>query len=73
MLGWNPTLHQPLNIGRILRLTSEKEMGFPQIDPASSTLEESFLERQELSAPDRSTAARVPFEAIMERTRQRSI
>ena len=73
MDGWNPTLHQPLNIGRILRLTSEKEMGFPQIDPASSTLEESFLERQELSAPDRSTAARVPFEAIMERSRQRSI
>ena len=73
MEGWNPTLHQPLNIGRILRLTAEKEMGFPQIDRSSSTLEESFLERQELSAPDRSTAARVPFEAIMERTRQRSL
>ena len=62
-----------LNIGRILQLTADREMGFPQLDRSTSTLEESFLERQELAAPDRSTVARVPFEAVMERSRQRLI
>ena len=73
LANWNPALHEPLNVGRILRLTAEKEMGFPQIDRTASTLEESFLERQELAAPDRSTVARVPFEAVMERSRQRNL
>ena len=71
--NWNPAIHQPLDIGRVLRLTADRELGFPPLDPASSTLEESFLERQELAQPDRNTAARVPFEAIMARTRQRTI
>ena len=71
--NWNPALHDALNIGRILRLTADREMGFPQLNPNTSTLEESFLERTELAAPDRSTVARVPFEAVMERSRQRAI
>ena len=71
--NWNPALHDPLNIGRILRLTADREMGFPQLDRTTSTMEESFLERAELAAPDRSTVARVPFEAVMERSRQRAI
>ena len=71
--NWNPAINEPLNIGRIIRLTADREMGFPQLNPNTSTLEESFLERTELAAPDRSTAARVPFEAIMERSRQRAI
>ena len=71
--NWNPAINEPLNIGRIIRLTADREMGFPKLDPATSTLEESFLERQQLAAPDRSTAARVPFEAVMERSRQRAI
>ena len=71
--NWNPALHDPLNIGRILRLTADRELGLPPLDRNTSTMEESFLERQELAAPDRSTAARVPFEAIMERSRQKAI
>ena len=71
--NWNPAINEPLNIGRILRLTADREMGLPRLDPTTSTLEESFLERTELTAPDRSTAARIPFEAIMERSRQRAI
>ena len=71
--NWNPAINEPLNIGRIIRLTADREMGFPQLNPNTSTLEESFLERQQLAAPDRSTAARVPFEAVMERSRQRAI
>ena len=72
MANWNPA-DDALNIGRILQLTADREMGFPQLDRSTSTLEESFLERQELAAPDRSTVARVPFEAVMERSRQRLI
>ena len=73
LTNWNPAINEPLNIGRIIRLTADREMGFPQLDRTTSTLEESFLERQELAAPDRSTVARVPFEAVMERSRQRAI
>ena len=72
MANWNPA-NDALNIGRILQLTADREMGFPQLDRSTSTLEESFLERQELAAPDRATVARVPFEAVMERSRQRLI
>ena len=72
MSNWNPN-SPALNIGRILRLTADRELGFPQMNPSDITLEESFLERTELAAPDRATVARVPFEAVMERTRQRSI
>ena len=72
MSNWNPN-SPALNIGRILRLTADRELGFPQMNGTDTTLEESFLERQELAAPDRNTLARVPYEAIMERTRQREI
>lgn len=69
------TRDNTLDLGRILRLTADKELGFPQLDRGASTLEESFLERvgSDLAAPDRSTMARVPFEAVMERERQRMI
>ena len=72
MGNWNP-LDEPLNIGRILRLTADSELGFPQLDRSTTTLEESFLEQQQLVTPDRSTAARVPFAAIEERSRQRML
>ena len=71
--NWNPAINEPLNIGRIIRLTADRELGFPPLDRNTSTLEESFLERTELAAPDRSTGATIPFEAIMERSRQRAI
>ena len=72
MSNWNPQ-SPALDIGRILRLTSDRELGFPQLNAADTTLEEAFLERTELAAPDRNTLARVPFEAIMERSRQRAL
>ena len=74
MSNWSP-LNAPLNVGRILRLTADKELGFPALDPQEITMEESFLEmhRDTLMPMDRSALARVPFEAIMERSRQRAV
>ena len=72
MTNWGPGSHT-LDVGKIIRLTAEKELGFPELDRRTSTLEESFLERQELAAPNRDCVARVPFEAIQERSRQRGV
>ena len=34
--NWNPALHDPLNIGRILRLTADRELGLPPLDRNTS-------------------------------------
>ena len=67
--NWSPMDHA-LDLGKILRLTSSDDLGFPALDRSGSSLEESFLELQELEPAGRSTVARLPFAAIEERQRQ---
>ena len=69
MGNWKPG-ERLIDIGRILRLTSVDDLGFPTIDRSESSLEESLLERLELEPAGRSTVARIPFAAIEERQRQ---
>ena len=70
--NWKPGDHL-LNVGTIMRMTAETDLGLPKFERDSSSLEESFMERAELAPPDRSTVARVPFAAIQERNRQRNL
>ena len=67
--NWSPMDHA-LDLGVILRLTSADDLGFPALDRSVSSLEEAFLELQELEPAGRSTVARLPFAAIEERQRQ---
>ena len=67
--NWNPG-DRLLDLGRILRLTSVDDLGFPTVNRETTGLEESLLERLELEPAGRSTLARIPFAAIEERQRQ---
>ena len=70
MSNWSPLENAPLDLGKILRLTSVDDLGFPALERSGATLEESFLEQLNLEPANRSTLARIPFAAIEERQRQ---
>ena len=70
MGNWRPGVDRVLDIGKIIRLTSQDDLGFPTLDRSGSTFEESFLEQQELEPAGRSVAARIPFAAFAERARE---
>ena len=53
-----------------MRLTQVADAGFPPLDRAETSLEESILERSELSQPGRNTVARIPWEVLAEREKQ---
>ena len=53
-----------LDMGKVMRLTQTSDAGFPQLDRANTTLEESCLERITLGQPGRNVVARIPFEAL---------
>ena len=59
-----------LDLGKILRLTQTSDAGFPPLDRAETSLEESILEREELSQPGRDTVARIPWAVLAEREKQ---
>ena len=67
---WQAGTDPVLDLGKILRLTQTSDVGFPALDREATTLEESFLEQQELGTPGRNTIARVPWEALAEREKQ---
>lgn len=69
MSNWGP-MDSPLDLGKIIRLTSVDDLGFPPLERSGSSLEESFLEQQALEPAGRSTLARIPFAAIEARERQ---
>ena len=73
MSNWNPGDGQVLDLGRVLRLEQQGDLGFPKGEPDSWTLERSFQEQLELEAPSRNTAARLPWRALEERARQLSV
>ena len=66
---WNPR-DNAIDLGKILRLTCTDDVGFPPLDRANTSLEESILERVDLEAPGRNTVGRIPFEAIIEQQKQ---
>ena len=70
---WDPALHQTLDLGRVLRLEQQGDLGFPKGDPDTWTLERSFQEQMEMEAPGRNVASRVPWQALEERERQLSL
>ena len=70
---WKAGVDPVLDLGKILRLTQTSDVGFPALDREATTLEESFLEQQELGTPARNTIARIPWEALAEREKQLSL
>ena len=70
MSNWVPGKDHALDLGKIIRLTAPDDIGFPALDRAEASLEESFLEQLTLGNPGRNTAARIPFQVIEERARQ---
>ena len=67
--SWSPR-DNAIDLGKILRLTCTDDVGFPPLDRANSTLEESILEQLDLEAPGRNTVGRIPFSAIIEQQKQ---
>ena len=68
---WTPG-ERAMDLGKVLRLTMQDDLGFPELDrDADTTLEESILERAELGPAGRNTVARIPFFALEEAERQR--
>ena len=70
---WDPSLHQVLDLGRVLRLEQQGDLGFPKGEPDTWTLERSFQEQLELEPPGRNIGSRVPWAALEERERQLSL
>ena len=70
MENWRPGQDDVLSVGKLLRLTAVSDAGFPALDRQTTSLEESFLERQELALPGRNVIARIPWAALEERERQ---
>ena len=68
--NWQPGVNEILDLGKVLRLTQTADAGFPALDRESASLEESILERAELSQPGRNTVARIPWSVLEERGRQ---
>ena len=73
MSNWQPGVDHVLDLGRVLRLEQQGDLGFPKGEPDTWTLERSFQEQMELEAPGRNTAARIPWKALEERERQLSV
>ena len=73
MSNWKPGVDHVLDLGRVLRLEQQGDLGFPKGEPDSWTLERSFQEQMELEAPGRNTAARLPWKALEEREKQLSV
>ena len=70
MTNWNPANDPLLDMGKIIRLYADRDAGFPKLDRATTSLEESFIERNELATPGPQTVARIPWAAFEERERQ---
>ena len=68
--NWQPGVNEVLDLGKVLRLTQTADAGFPALGKESSSLEESILERAELSQPGRNVVARIPWSVLEERGRQ---
>ena len=67
---WKAGVDPVLDLGKILRLTATSDVGFPALDRETTTMEESFLEQQELGTPGRNVVGRIPWEALAEREKQ---
>ena len=68
--NWNPANDPLLDMGKIIRLYADRDAGFPKLDRSTTSLEESFIERNELATPGPQTVARIPWAAFEERERQ---
>ena len=67
--NWTPD--QPIiDLGKVLRLTRTEDGIFPDLNPSTTTLEESVIERAELGRPGRNVLGRIPWAALEERERQ---
>ena len=70
LTNWNPANDPLLDMGKIIRLYADRDAGFPKLDRSTTSLEESFIERNELATPGPQTVARIPWAAFEERERQ---
>ena len=68
--NWNPANDPLLDFGKLIRLYADRDAGFPKLDRSTTSLEESFVERNELATPGPQTVARIPWMAFEERERQ---
>ena len=68
--NWNPANDPLLDMGKLIRLYADRDAGFPKLDRSTTSLEESFIERNELAPPGPQTVARIPWAAFEERERQ---
>ena len=68
--NWNPVNDPLLDMGKLIRLYADRDAGFPKLDRSTTSLEESFIERNELATPGPQTVARIPWTAFEERERQ---
>ena len=68
--NWNPANDPLLDMGKLIRLYADRDAGFPKLDRSTTSLEESFVERNELATPGPQTVARIPWTAFEERERQ---
>ena len=68
--NWNPANDPLLDMGKLIRLYADRDAGFPKLDRSTTSLEESFIERNELAPPGPQTVARIPWTAFEERERQ---
>ena len=68
--NWNPVNDPLLDMGKLIRLYADRDAGFPKLDRSTTSLEESFIERNELATPGPQTVARLPWKAFEERERQ---
>ena len=68
--NWNPVNDPLLDMGKLIRLYADRDAGFPKLDRSTTSLEESFIERNELAPPGPQTVARIPWAAFEERERQ---
>ena len=68
--NWNPANDPLLDFGKVIRLYADRDAGFPRLDRANTTLEESIIERTELAAPGPQTVSRIPWSMFEERERE---
>ena len=71
--NWNAANDPLLDLGKIIRLYADRDAGFPKLDRSTTSLEESFTERNELATPGPQTVARIPWTAFEEREKQRQL
>ena len=48
-------------MGKLIRLYADRDAGFPKLDRSTTSLEESFIERNELATPGPQTVAQTPL------------